>query len=134
VGSLGLYARGAHRQVPRLSSWVRRKGQQMLPLSDYERRVLSEIESDFAGEACRRRYRRRLITWGLPSALCVGAATLIVLASVQRLPVVVSATFAIVGGALLAVVAAWARRSRRRDVFAAVACTRRHSGWRHGPR
>jgi hypothetical protein len=103
----------------------------MLPLSDYERRILTEIESDFVSEACRHRDRRRLVTWWSLAVLCLAAATLVVLVTVRRLPFVVVATLIIVNIALVVVRSVWALRTRG-EFFAALRPTRRRRKWRHG--
>jgi uncharacterized membrane protein YGL010W len=73
-------------------------------LSDYERRVLTEIESDLAADNDMRRRRRRRTLLGIVGiALVLAAGALIALAAVGLLPGALAAALALIVGVIVGV-------------------------------
>jgi uncharacterized membrane protein YdbT with pleckstrin-like domain len=89
-----------------------------MPLSDYERQVLDQIESDLAAEdGARRSGHRRFAFIGLTVLLAAAAAVGVVLLGAVVLPGAVGTASAfVVGAALGAALPTFCRRHLRRSV------------------
>lgn len=91
-----------------------------MPLSEYERRVLTEIESALAADSRCRRFRRRRVRGYLALVLlCVLAGGVITLTTLNELPAAAGAVLATAVGVLIGTCGSAVWAWRRLDLFAA---------------